>query len=564
MFRFVHFTAKEHIFGQQSNFFLKEWDAHRNIASVCMCYLSFDCFDIGFPEETVRSTILYGDYALQTYAESVWLGHIKICARTRDESIKFKEFCEEINTFVEARSNPDFEEPSDKRNSPACFDAFKDWSDMHGKLSLGSYFISKRRKLSTGDGDDWENLDPFTISISSLHIRRLFGSLLCPSRPHRSGCHCSILATHYGTRLYKCERLGCKFYWIGFETPAERKSRMLAHDRPFKCDIGACDFAEIGFTSELALIQHMSDCHTPGPKQSANDSRSAGLDIQGFELAVITDAVEAGEVNCVRDLLWKIPSDSLPDLISKVEGSVEIMELLLKRACAMQGLSPRLGIFLMHPLEKAVKTENSELVKTILCCRKESVSYKALNNALAIGSPSMIRILLSANPSLGDSLPKFQALLDYGKRLNNESIIIECLQVFIELASNLIRYIDDILRRVVDSGSSVRVAKFLIERGARVDDKGTGRYTVLHKAARQTTAAAAEMVKFLLLQGADPDVRRAGKLPRDLPGAQNISRWLGVTWDELVESTRCERLTQLQRINDGSPVLRQSNIEGQF
>ena len=293
------------------------------MASVCMCYLAFDCFDTGLPEDAILASILSGDYVLQAYAESTWLEHIKICARARDKPPSFKGLCEEISAFVEARSNSDFEEPSDKETSPSFFQEFKDWPEMHQILSAGNYFIARRRKLSASDGrsssrckpfkgasltkkyigDDWKNQDPLTISTSSLQIRQLFESLLCPSRQHRSGCRCSTLAIHYGARLYKCDRLGCKFYRIGFETYAERRSHLLAHDRPFKCIIRACDFAEIGFTSEPALTRHMLDCHKHEPKSSANDSHSIGLDLKGFEVDLIADAIEVGEVDCVRDLL---------------------------------------------------------------------------------------------------------------------------------------------------------------------------------------------------------------------------------------------------------------------
>ena len=125
-----------------------------------MCYLAFDCFDTGFPEEAILETILSGDYVLQAYAELTWLEHIKICARVRDKPPTFKGLCEEINAFVEARSNSDFEEPSDKETSPSFFQAFKDWPEMHQRLSAGNYFMAKRRKLSASDGRSHPIVNP--------------------------------------------------------------------------------------------------------------------------------------------------------------------------------------------------------------------------------------------------------------------------------------------------------------------------------------------------------------------------------------------------------------------
>lgn len=555
-----------------------------------MCYLAFDCFDIGFPEDAILASILSGDYVLQAYAESTWLEHIKICARARNKPPAFKGLCEEISAFVKARSNSDFEEPSDKESSPPFFQAFKDWPEMHQRLSAGNYFIAKRRKLSASDGrsssrckpfkrapltkkytgDDWKNQDPLTISTSSLQIRQLFESLLCPSRQHRSGCRCSTLAIHYGTRLYKCDRLGCKFYRIGFETYAERRSHLLAHDRPFKCIVRACDFAEIGFTSEPALTQHMSDCHKHEPKSPANDSSSIDLDIKGFEVDLIADAIETGEVDCVRDLLQQVSSNSLSYLISKAGGgSVEIMELLLERISKTFSILPyNVKASLKQSLKMAVEANNVELVKVLLDYRKGSVGYYAFDgvdyeafiSAFKIKSPPIIRLLLSADSSARrPGTPP--ALFKEGRSPNDEPVIIECLQTFLELGAG--SQAQNALELAVRWDSSIGIAEFLLENGATVNSVVGLRpgYTALHWAAKNTTATAAEMVRFLLRQGADPKVKRGGRRPGELPGAKNISKWLGLTWDELVESTRAERLAHSQQKDDRSLVFRQSKVE---
>ena len=56
-------------------------------------------------------------------------------------------------------------------------------------------------------------------------------------------------------------------------------------------------------------------------------------------------------------------------------------------------------------------------------------------------------------------------------------------------------------------------------------------------AAQRNTRSASELMKFLLESGADPFRIVNGKLPENERGAKNLSKWLGMTWDELVEST---------------------------
>lgn len=116
------------------------------------------------------------------------------------------------------------------------------------------------------------------------------------------------------------------------------------------------------------------------------------------------------------------------------------------------------------------------------------------------------------------------------------------------------------LKAVAETTCSIVLAKALLECGANINFKSTNTTTktALHVAATKTTVAAAELMKFLLLSGADPsisaEVRRGGyqvshlrretRTPSMERGAQNISKWLGMTWDQLVkwaEEQRRER-----------------------
>jgi len=120
-----------------------------------------------------------------------------------------------------------------------------------------------------------------------------------------------------------------------------------------------------------------------------------------------------------------------------------------------------------------------------------------------------------------------------------------------------VTYLGDALVNVASTTCSVKLAKFLIDCGAKVDHRRSSKYrTPLHHAARRTTAEAAEMMKFLLFCGADPDAdplacdsfrdRRQYLRIQDEKGAKGISKWLGMSWDDLVTKAKEER----QRIGD--------------
>ena len=97
---------------------------------------------------------------------------------------------------------------------------------------------------------------------------------------------------------------------------------------------------------------------------------------------------------------------------------------------------------------------------------------------------------------------------------------------------------------MASSTCSITLAKALIEYGATVDDRRSSLYlTPLHCAARQTSAAAADLMKMLLFAGADPEAKagRAKLRISEEKGAKGISKWLGMSWDELVARAKEER-----------------------
>jgi hypothetical protein len=107
------------------------------------------------------------------------------------------------------------------------------------------------------------------------------------------------------------------------------------------------------------------------------------------------------------------------------------------------------------------------------------------------------------------------------------------------------------LRNVAEFGCSITLAAYLLGHGANINGRPSyTKKTALHRAAGNTSAEGAEMIRFLLLNGADPEadpketddrlriLQRPGKKIRDEEGAKGIHRWLGKTWDELVEETK--------------------------
>ncbi|KAJ5175559.1 uncharacterized protein N7482_001436 [Penicillium canariense] len=114
------------------------------------------------------------------------------------------------------------------------------------------------------------------------------------------------------------------------------------------------------------------------------------------------------------------------------------------------------------------------------------------------------------------------------------------------------------LRRIASTTCAPSIARVLLKNGAVVDYKTKSTKgselirTPLLMAAGKNTKAGAELMKVLLLAGADPNASYRPKKdggPKSVSmeiGAKSISKWLPFSWNELVEWTAAERSNNLQ------------------
>jgi hypothetical protein len=105
-------------------------------------------------------------------------------------------------------------------------------------------------------------------------------------------------------------------------------------------------------------------------------------------------------------------------------------------------------------------------------------------------------------------------------------------------------YLGDAMINVAHTTCSLALTKALLAYGAEIDFRRGDTYlTPLHQAARQSSPQAAELMKFLLYQGANPETisSRHKKKISEERGAKEIAKWLGMSWDELTQKIRLDR-----------------------
>jgi ankyrin repeat protein len=314
----------------------------------------------------------------------------------------------------------------------------------------------------------------------------------------------------------------------------------------------------MGFKTENSLRQHIDECHKD--QALSENIRPSIRNIEPDQLeALLTDAVTACEVEYVRRFLPRT-SDEIPEklyLEAVTKSTAAVVELFISSGKDINKIflnSADLDYYAV-PLIEAVEARNVEVAKFLLdhgCDIYQNggiggISFDtALDNAMRIRevdmSIEMINLLINYGIDLTKRSTSLESLIPRNRE--QDSQVVKRLELF-KFASANGGDFNDPLIALVRGNCSIDIAEFLLRNGANVNTRGSKNHprasTPLYSAVRRNTAKAAQLAKFLLESGANPSADVCGRTAGELPGAQNISKWLGMTWDELVESTAAAR-----------------------
>ena len=276
------------------------------------------------------------------------------------------------------------------------------------------------------------------------------------------------------------------------------------------------------------------------------------LDMKPQDLdTLFLDSVSAGDINNVRRLLGTV-SDEVCNkgyLAALRYSTTAMVKLFLDFGKDVNAV-PNDLTYDLAPLAQAIAHQNYEVANYLL-------SYGCDVDQVESNGPGRLRNALDkalVTGSFDDKLKAITLLVNYGINLSHQTIkianllipkdndhdmeIIKLLEIF-KVAPKKNDSFNKALKNVARRNRSIGVAEYLLKNGANVD--GDSKWaSSLYLAAQKSTLSAAKFMKFLLESGADPLGVR-GRSPGDQRGAQNLSKWLGMTWDELVESTKSAR-----------------------
>jgi hypothetical protein len=327
---------------------------------------------------------------------------------------------------------------------------------------------------------------------------------------------------------------------------------MKHHDRPWKCSVDGCEFADGGFLSRKMRDEHLDKYHIPDATKAL--PYQTPLEVDDIQ-PLLFDLIRADKVDAVRELLptyENLPSNIRDELrnCAASSGSTTMIDMLFRgRDYEEYG-----------PVMKAIQGLNLDVFKYLLSRYTKSGVSSYFDGVLDSGSEPIFKIwkaYFDLMPPYGVYLydlglcsnRRFSSILERVRgNPEKESWVISVWEKVRLEKGFTVQTLGHTLLDVARTACSVRLAKYLVDHGADVNHAPRNLLPALRHAARIDSATAAELMKFLLLQGADPDGGRKGgkQKMQDEKGPKSIAKWLGISWDELVAQTREEGQRAIQ------------------
>ena len=308
----------------------------------------------------------------------------------------------------------------------------------------------------------------------------------------------------------------------------------------------------MGFGSQARLNVHLRYHEKQAKKPVAH---LANVDSNEDVELVIFDAVKADDVDLVRDFIADVPKSSEKWLRqAMLSSSYEMLEVLLE-ACDSEQIDES------ALLDYAVDADNLEAARMLLN-RGASLKYKVdrykrfngLAKAVENFSPEMIKVLLS-DRHIQEIIAKndwykpiFYIALGSGWERSKEARFIQCLSLLLPHWTTKREDFDKCFKANAQRCCSIALAEFLLRNGVDINTRVEIENTALFYASNKSSRAAAELMKFLLESGADPlaPLIKRCKPIADQPGPRNISKWLGMSWEQLVEESAKKHAASLE------------------
>lgn len=249
------------------------------LATLCMQYLTFPCFERGITAPVRKKYAQNGFYAFQDYAVSKWFYHIAEVVKISPslfsiDEAKSEKFAKILDDFTH-RYQESIEDQGSTENG-------EHHSSLSASKTISSRDVEEIAKkeceslkdaifhpmllnlwihISKHEKENIENRNKPSLKEMEKTLtenRKIIERLVDNAR----GDEADALTEYYGKNVFKCPRTHCDYFYEGFEIEKKREHHINRHDRPYECTVPNCGIAAAGFISSKDLERHKRNYHT--------------------------------------------------------------------------------------------------------------------------------------------------------------------------------------------------------------------------------------------------------------------------------------------------------------
>ncbi|KAF2141617.1 uncharacterized protein K452DRAFT_271241 [Aplosporella prunicola CBS 121167] len=277
----VHSSAKKYLIEKG---YVKTSEVDHNLNMKCLEYLCFDYLTLPVLEtsdpDVIENVVLDGYFAFMEYSVAHWVSHFEADVTTPGHICLLENLEELVEDFLDIHwSNSTAEHLAVSNTMRTKLEPLRSWPS-YDKLTQAIIFSRKQLGLfgRNPSDDDVLGLSRVVSGVRQVLERTALSAQALPSTHTK-------LVSMYGSKIFKCPKINCRFFHIGFDTQIQRDQHVARHERAFLCTIEGCPGATLGFVTLKVLEKHLLDNHdiddtdeiefpnvsTPAAKQGTGD-----------------------------------------------------------------------------------------------------------------------------------------------------------------------------------------------------------------------------------------------------------------------------------------------------
>ena len=258
------------------NEFISLSQVERNLTTLCLQYLTFPSFVSETSDAELENLVRSGQLAFHDYAIANWTGHfLEFVAAGAESAARNAQ-------LVSTQSSTSIQSPTSySMTALSEFEsALEDFTTLYAQEMKEETGEAAQECLAFSDSEYYREIQQIwslskQYSTAALEVRNkpCFDSLenaLVRGRQiiedlstlqDDTASAISGLDEYYGASRFKCPKVTCHWFHVGFDNEKTRKTHVARHERPFRCEVSDCSAADMGFTNSKALEKHVRMFH---------------------------------------------------------------------------------------------------------------------------------------------------------------------------------------------------------------------------------------------------------------------------------------------------------------